>query len=418
MSRKYIIGLDIGTTKVCAAVARVEGGSVEIVGAGETTSSGLRKGVVVDIDVTTESIRAALREAESTSGVEPRTAYVGVAGGHIECIKSYGATGIKGAEITTMDVDRVMDSAGAVYVPLDREVLHVLPTDFVIDGQDGIVRPLGMSGARLEANVRIITASHSAVENLLKCCRKAGLEVVQAVFEPVASTRAVARREELDVGVAVVDIGGGTSDVTVYREGTLRHASVLAVGGNHVTNDVAIGLRLSQREAERVKTESGFATGDYDFSECIEVQNMNNTQRQVPRRYLGEIIRPRSEEMLKLIKAEIDEATLMGGPSCVVLTGGGALMPGLDRLAEAVFGLPARVGVPEGVPGGLLKGRLGSPAHATGVGLVLYGREAESDSYDGIFSGIMRRVRGTTKNLLEVRGWGLLKRGGRKELRA
>jgi len=414
VSRKYIIGLDIGTTKICAVVARVEAGLAEIVGMGTAGSSGLKKGIVVDIDVTTEAVRTAVAEAEVSSGIEIRAAYVGVAGGHIECLKSYGATGIKGAEVTRGDIERVMDSASALYVPLDREVLHVLPTDFVIDGQGGIVRPLGMSGARLEANVSVITASQSAVENIAKCCRKAGVEVVDMVFEPVASSRAVAEEDELEAGVAVIDIGGGTADVAVYKEGGLVHAAVLPVGGNHITNDIAIGLRVSQREAERVKREYGFAVGEMDPAELVDVKLMNDDCRQVPRYYLKEIIRPRCEETLRILRREVHGSADLSGPSCVILTGGTALTPGIDRVAEAIFGLPVRVGMPHCAPN---MDVLRSPVFSTGVGLVQYGQDAERNAYDGVFDGIVRKVKGTTKNLLEVKGWGLLRKSRKAELR-
>ncbi len=417
MSRKYVVGLDIGTTKVCALVARVEAGVPEIMGIGTTGTSGLKKGVVVDIDVTTDAVRAALDEAEASSGIEIKAAYVGVAGSHIECLKSYGAAGIKGSEVTRGDLERVMDSASALYVPLDREVLHVLPSDFVIDGQGGIVRPLGMSGARLEANVRVITAAHSAVENIAKCCRKAGVDVVETVFQPIASSRAVADDDEIEAGVAVVDIGGGTTDVAVYKDGGLVHAMVVPVGGNHLTNDIAIGLRLSQKEAERVKKQHGYAVGEIDAGELMKVKLVNDEFRDVPKYYLKEIIRPRCEETLRIIKRAVQSSTSLGGPSCVVLTGGTALLPGIDRIAEAIFGLPVRIGFPEFGVGIHLRDRLGSPVYATGVGLVLYGYETERNAYDGIFDGIFRKVKGKTKNLLEVKGWGILKKSRRAELR-
>ncbi len=413
MSGKYIIGLDIGTTKICAVVTRVEAGLAEIAGLGMVRSGGLRKGVVVDMDETTDAIRAAVNEAEATSGIELRAAYVGVTGSHIKCEKSYGATGIKGSEIARSDLDRVMDSASSLYVPLDREVLHVLPTDFVIDGQGGILKPLGMSAARMEVNVRVITASHAAVENLLKCCRRAGVEVVDTVFEPLASTRAVARAEELDAGVAIIDIGGGTSDVAIYKDGGLRHATVLPVGGNHITNDIAIGLRLSQKEAERVKTEHGYAVGGTDTGEKIDVVRMNNERDQVSKHQIKEIIRPRCEEMMRMLKRELHGAATLNGPSCVVLTGGTALLGGLDRLGEAVFGLPVRRGVPENGEGQLYQHVLKDPVYSTGVGLVLYGQESETSAYEGILSGLMQKVKGTTKNLLEVKGWGIRKRAAR-----
>lgn len=417
MNAKYLVGLDIGTTKICAMVAVVEGGVPKIMGTGLASTSGLKKGVVVDIEVTTDAIKQAVSEAEASSGVEIRAAYIGVAGSHIDCLESYGATGIKGSEVSRGDLERVMDSASALYVPLDREVLHVLPTDFVIDGQGGIVRPLGMAGARLEANVRVITASHSAVENIAKCCRKAGVDVVATVFQPIASSRAVAREEELEAGVAVIDVGGGTTDVAVYKEGGLVHASVLPVGGNHITNDIAIGLRVSQGEAERVKKEHCYVVGEIDSGELIEIKQMNGEHRQVPRCYLKQISRPRCEETLRIIRSAVETSADLGGPSCLVLTGGTALLEGLDRVAEAIFGLPVRIGVPHYGISPHLRDKLGSPVFATGVGLVLYGCEAERSAYDGVIDGIVRKVKGKTRNLLEVKGWGIRRRSRKAEVR-
>jgi cell division protein FtsA len=262
--------------------------------------------------------------------------------------------------------------------------------------------------------VRVITASHSAVENIAKCCRKAGVEVVDTVFQPIASSRAVAEADELEAGVAVIDMGGGTTDVAVYKDAGLVHASVLPVGGNHITNDIAIGLRVSQREAERVKREFGYAVGDIDASELIDVKLMNDDCRQVRRMYLKEIIRPRCEEALRIIRREVHNATTLSGPSCVVLTGGTALTPGIDRVAEAIFGLPVRIGQPDCPPH---MDVLGSPVYSTAVGLVQYGHESERNAYDGVFDGIVRRVKGKTKNLLEVKNWGLLRKSRKAELR-
>jgi|Deesub1362A_J573_1020465.scaffolds.fasta_scaffold00444_23 cell division protein FtsA len=403
MSRKFVVGIDIGTTKVCAVVAKAGYDTAEIIGTGFTVSRGLKKGVVVDVDATTQAIREAVSEAEKTSGVELRAAYIGVAGSHIECITSYGATGIKGKEVTKKDVDRVVESASAVYVPLDREVLHVLPSDFVIDGQNGIVQPLGMSGVRLEANVRVITASQAAVETLIRCCEKAGVEVIETVFEPIASSKAILRADELNSGVAVIDIGGGTTDIAVYMQGRFRHASTLPVGGNHITNDIAIGLRLSQKEAERVKKKYGDALGDVDLQDEMDVEGMDGQMKKIPRQYLTEIIRPRCEEIFELIRHELHE--LYTCPSCVVLTGGTALLKGVDRIAEALLGLPVRVGAPEGGKALLSEDVLGSPLYSTCVGLMLYGFEKEKGIYENLFSGLLNRFKKWTGIFPEVKDW-------------
>ena len=232
-----IVGLDVGTTKICAVVGEVVNGDLEFHGVSTSSSTGLRKGVVVNIEATVESIRNAVKAAEVGTGVEINAVYVGISGGHIKGFNSYGAIGIRGKEVTMLDVDRVIDSAKAVYVPLDREVLHVIPTGYILDGQDGIKDPAGMAGVRLEAKVYILTGAVTSVQNLLKCCEKAGIEVIDIVFEPLASAEAILTEDEKELGVAVVDIGGGTTDIILYKDGWLRHSSVLAVGGNHFTND-------------------------------------------------------------------------------------------------------------------------------------------------------------------------------------
>lgn len=379
----------------------MEKGALEIVGYGQAPSSGLKRGVLVDIGITAEAVGKAVAEAEASSGVRVRAAYIGVAGGHVQYIASYGATGIKGKEVTRRDVDRVLESAAALYVPLDREVLHVLPVDYAIDGQQGIMRPMGMSGVRLEANVRVVTASQSAVENLVKCCGKAGLEVVEAVFEPVAFSRALARANELDSGLVAIDMGGDTTNIAVYRDGALRHASMIQVGGMHITNDIAIGLRLSREEAERVKRKYGRAVGE--SPEEIETAGMDGKMRKTPGLYLAEIIRPRCEEIFSLIRKEIEHVLLHERPSCVVLTGGGALLKDMDRVAEASLGLPARVGVPEN---GLRAPGLASPLQSTCAGLALYGHEKERGAHDNVLRGVLVRAGEWAKNLFEVKGWG------------
>jgi cell division protein FtsA len=358
------------------------------------------------MDATAGAIRKAVAGCEESSGLVLKAVYIGVAGGHIRCQESFGATGIKGREVSSRDIERVMEAAATVYVPLDRELLHVLPSDFIVDGQEGIVKPEGMSGVRLEANVRVITASHAAVENLVKCCETAGLKVMDAILEPIASAKAVLRPYELDTGAVVIDMGGGTTDVAIFNDGTMKHASVLPVGGNNITGDIAIGLKVSMEEAERLKRKYGYAMADEDPSGEMEVAGMDGRRRPMPRKYMGEIIRPRCEEMFALVRQGISDALLYSSPVCVVLTGGTALLGGTDRIAEAAFGLPVRVGVPEnGVPVAPQQ-KLCSPGYSTSVGLMMHGLEAERNAYDDLFDGLFGRLRKWGRNVLAVKKWG------------
>jgi cell division protein FtsA len=394
-----IVGLDVGTTKICAVVGELIEGELEIRGISTSASTGLRKGVVVDIESTVESIKNAVKTAESITGVEINAVYVGIAGGHIKGFNSYGAVGLRGKEVAYVDVERVIDSAKAVYVPLDREVLHVIPTGYILDGQNGIRDPIGMMGVRLEAKVYIVTGAVASVQNLLKCCEKVGLEVADIVFEPVASAEAILTDDEKELGVAIVDIGGGTTDIILYKDGWLRHTSVLAIGGNHFTNDIAVGLRVSISEAERVKKSFGSAaTSMVSDSEEIDIIQAGQG-RKILRRCLSEIIQPRTEELLDLVKGELISCSAYDVASTgIVLTGGGSLLEGLDRMAEAVLGLPVRIGFPNDIKG--CKNIVNNPMYATGVGLVLYGLETESgrvfypDAFTGIFGKMKDWVKG------------------------
>jgi cell division protein FtsA len=394
-----VVGLDVGTTKICAVVGELIEGELEIRGVSTSASTGLRKGVVVNIESTVESIKNAVKTAESITGVEINAVNVGIAGGHIKGFNSYGAVGVRGKEVAYMDVERVIDSAKAVYVPLDREVLHVIPTGYILDGQNGIRDPVGMMGVRLEAKVYIITGAVTSVQNLLKCCEKVGLEVADIVFEPIASAEAILTDDEKELGVAIVDIGGGTTDIILYKDGSLRHTSVLAIGGNHFTNDIAVGLRVSVSEAERVKKSFGSAaTSMVSDSEEIDIIQAGQG-RKILRRCLSEIIQPRTEELLDLIKSELISCSAYDIASTgVVLTGGCSLLEGLDRMAEAVLGLPVRIGFPKDIKG--CKDIINSPMYATGVGLVLYGSDTESgrvfypDAFTGIFGKMKDWVKG------------------------
>jgi cell division protein FtsA len=373
-----IVGLDIGTTKICAVVGEVVEGSLEFLGVSLSPSSGLRKGVVVDIDATVESINNALKEAESSTGVEIHSVYAGISGGHIKGFESYGAVGIRGKEVSHIDVDRVLESARAVYVPLDREVLHVIPTGYIVDGQNGIKDPVGMFGVRLEANVYIITGAVTSIQNLIKCCEKTGIGVKDLVFEPFASAESILTDYERELGVAVVDIGGGTTDITIFKDGFLRHSSVLAVGGNHFTNDIAIGLRISVAEAERIKRSFGSAIAS-TVNETEEIDIIQaEKDRKILRRHLAEIIQPRTIELLHMIKDELESVSGYDiASSGLVITGGGSLLQGFDKIAEIVLELPVRIGFPRDIKG--CEEIIENPIYATGAGLVLHGFRSETN---------------------------------------
>ncbi len=374
MRQHIIVGLDVGTTKICGVAAQVHGSEINLLGMGVSPSAGLRKGVVINIDDTVGSIKKALDETEACSGVRVRSVSVGISGSHVRGFESCGAVGIRGKEVSQADVERAIESARAVYIPLDREVLHVIPTEFILDGQEGITDPIGMSGVRLEAKVQIITGAISSVQNLLKCCEKAGLDVVDLVFEPLASARAVLTRDEKEAGVVLVDIGGGTTDIALFREGSLRHAAVLGVGGNHITNDIAVGLRIQMPEAERLKKTAGAAMAGQDDEEPeVQMTQAGGQVRSLPRASLVSIIRPRCEEMLELVREELKrgfgyEHAVYG----VVLAGGSSLMKGFDRMAESVLQLPVRIGTPHIISTAdqAVDSALRSPQYATGVGLV------------------------------------------------
>ncbi len=398
---EIVAGLDVGTTKVCAIVGEMREDRVDILAVGKAPSTGLRKGVVTDIDATVESIRDAVAHASASAGVDIRSVYAGIAGGHIKSFSSYGAVGIKNREVSEYDIEKAVEAAKAVYIPLDREVLHILPTEYSIDGQRGIMNPIGMSGVRLEAKVHIVTGAVSAVQNLVKCCEKAGLGVIDIILEPLASSVAVLSDEEKENGVVLVDIGGGTTDITIYEKGILRNTAVVAVGGNHVTNDISVGLRLPLQEAERIKTHFASAIHDNGDREEIEIRVAGRENQIIPRRYLTEIVHPRCEELLEIVREEIRgfggfESASYG----VVLTGGASMLRGLDRLAEAVVGLPVRTGGPEGVGG--LKSIVREPLYATGVGLVLYAVENlnEKTVYVDPLSLIMNRLKEWYKVIL------------------
>jgi len=411
VSGKYVVGLDIGTTKVCVVVGHVRKDErPTIVGVGLVPSSGMERGTVVDMRAVAGCVRQAIERAERASGVEIRAVYASLAGAHVGCTENHGATGIKGRIVTYEDRQRVMDSASDVYAPLDRSVLNVIPVEFIIDGQGGIMDPVGMSGVRLEANVCVLTASLSAMENLITCCEMAGVGIIDMVFGPLASSRSILRASELSSGVAVLDIGGGTTDVAVLRGGGLRHAMTLPVGGRHFTNDLAIGLRIPKDEAERIKKQYGHLLKGLEEVREVKVTDADGQQRMIQSEDLLEIIQPRGEEVFALIGEEVQEVLGYAPSSSVVLTGGAAQLGGIDRVAEGILGIPTRIGVPLYLDDSDMKDILESPLCSTAVGLMLYGVEAERGMHGEFLESVRGRLRWLGKGIVGLRqkAFGLL----------
>ncbi len=372
--RNLVVGLDVGTYKIGVLVAEVTDAGVEVTGIGTAASTGLRKGTVVNIDATVDAIRKAVEEAELMAGCEVRSVVAGSAGSHIKGCNSHGVVAVKNREVGPGDVERVMDAARAIALPMDREVLHVLAQEFIVDDQDGIREPIGMAGVRLEARVHIVTGAISSGQNLIKCCNRAGLRVRDVLSGPLAAAEAVLTPEERELGVALLDVGAGTTDVVVVHAGAIRHTAVLPVGGGHVTSDLAAALRTPFAEAERLKQRHGCAlalVASHDLS--IEVPGIGGrAPHRLSQRQVADVIEPRVEEMLALARAEIERAGALGMlTSGVVLTGGGAVLKGMTDLAERVFRAPVRLGVPLHLSG--LVDVVASPMYSTAVGLVLHG---------------------------------------------
>jgi cell division protein FtsA len=401
-----IVGLDVGTTKICAIVGEVSSGAlpgerphVKIIGIGTHPSRGLRKGVVVNVESTIESIKKAVEEAELMAGVEINSVYTGIAGSHIKGFNSRGVIAIKNREVTAADVKRVVEAAKAVAIPMDREILHVLPRGFAVDEQDGIKDPIGMFGTRLEVEVHIITGAVTSAQNIVRSINRAGLEVVDLILQPLASSEAVLTLEERELGVAMVDIGGGTTDLATIVDNGVWHTAVLGIGGNHLTNDIAVGLRTPAYEAEKIKIRYGCAsTAMVRDNETIEVPSMGGRPpRVLSRQLLSEIIEPRAEEIFSLVAQELrklgyDERIAAG----VVITGGTSILDGMTDLAERVMDLPVRRGAPTDV-GGLVD-IVNSPMYATGVGLILYGGKHREPlraqrSPNGVVHRVIKRMK-------------------------
>jgi len=397
-----IVGLDIGTTKICAVVGNLTEDGIDIVGIGSSPSRGLRKGVVINIDSTVQSIRKAIEEAELMAGCEIKSVFAGIAGGHIKGINSQGVIAIKNREVAADDVKRVIEAAKAIAIPMDREVIHILPQEFIIDDQDGIREPLGMSGVRLEAKVHIVTGAAASAQNIVKSCNRGGLDVADIVLEQLASSEAVLSADEKELGVALVDIGGGTTDIAIFVDGAIKHTSVLSLGGNHLTNDIAVGLRTPMAEAEKIKQKYGCCLSSLvGKDETIEVPSVGGRKpRILSRQLLAEILEPRVEEIFTLVNREIVKSGFEDViASGVVITGGTTILEGMPELAEQIFNLPVRRGAPQKI-GGLVD-VVNSPVYATGVGLVIYGSKhidhtahfPTTQSDDSLFRKVSRRMK-------------------------
>ena len=395
-----LIGLDIGTTKICAVVGEITEDGVDIVGIGTSPSTGLRKGVVVNIEETVKSVQKALEEAELMAGCEIRAVYAGIAGSHIKGFNSHGVIAIKGGEVTTKDMERALEAASAVAIPLDRDVIHTLPQEYIVDDQEGILHPLGMAGVRLEVKVHIVTGSVTSAQNIIRSCHRSGLDVSDIVLESLASSKAVLTQEERELGVALVDLGGGTTDIAIFANDTIKHTGVLPFGGQNLTNDIAYGLCTPTASAERIKKTYGCALVDLVHpNDVIEVPSVSPREpRRLSRQVLAEICQPRMEEIL----THVDEELIRSGyknriGAGVVLTGGSALIEGCQELSENIFNLPTRVGYPRNVGG--LKDVVNNPKFATAVGLLCYAAEKEGRERkfrirdDNVFDRILSRMK-------------------------
>lgn len=392
--RNLIVGLDIGTSKVAAIVGEInDGGEVEVIGIGSTPSRGLKKGVVINLESTVNSIQRAVEEAELMAGCEITSVYAGIAGSHIKSLNSHGIVAIRDKEVSQYDINRVIDSARAVAIPADQKILHILPQEFIIDMQEGIKEPIGMSGIRLEAKVHMVTGSVSAAQNIIKCIRRCELDVDDIVLEQLASCSSVLTEDEKELGVCLIDIGGGTTDIAIFSHGAIKHTAVIPIAGDQVTNDVAVALRTPTQNAEEIKVSHACAlTQLADVNEMIDVPSIGDRpSRQISKQNLAEIIEPRYEELMLLVQAELRrsgyESLIAAG---IVLTGGSSKVTGLVELAEEIFHMPVRLGFPQHISG--LTDVVQNPIYSTGVGLLIYGRdhflsnEQLLETNEGIFS--------------------------------
>lgn len=410
MSKKdFVVGLDIGTTKVCCVVGEYAGETaaesemIDIIGFGSSPSTGTRKGVVINIESTVEAINKAVEEAERMAGVEISQVYTGIAGGHIKSFNSSGIVAVKDKEIKESDIHRVIEAAKAVAIPMDREVIHIIPQEYKVDDQDGIRDPIGMSGIRLEAKVHIVTGAVASAQNIIKCANKAGLNVAEICLEPIASAEAVLTQDEKDAGVALVDIGGGTSDIAIFKDGAVVFTSVLGMGGNHITNDIALGLKTPVGDAERLKIQHGCAMASLvKADETIEVSGVGGRKpRVLSKRLMAEIIEPRVEELYSLIHREIMKSGFQDQITAgIVITGGSTLLGGMTELAEFVFEMPVKRGMPLMIGG--VQDLVNSPKFATGVGLVRFGiRKRAKNKFPIRDNNIYDKVRGSMRSWIK-----------------
>jgi len=376
-NKDLMVGIDIGTSKVVAMVGEMMGdGNLNIIGLGAHPSQGLKRGVVVNIESTVQSIQKAVEEAELMAGCQVYSAFTGIAGSHINSINSHGIVAIRDQEVTQADVDRVIDAAKAVAIPADQKILHILPQEFIIDGQDSIKEPIGMSGVRLEAKVHIVTGAVSAAQNIVKCLKRCGLVASDIVLEQFASSQSILNDDEKELGVCLVDIGGGTTDIAVFTNGAIRYTAAIPIAGDQVTNDIAIALRTPSRNAEEIKLRHASAFQDLaDSNEMIDIPTVGDrSERHISKRALAEVVEARYEELFNLVKAELRksglEELIVAG---IVLTGGASKVEGAVELAEKVFNVPVRLGAPNQITG--LSSVMDNPIYATGVGLLLHGRQ-------------------------------------------
>ena len=400
MEKNLIVGLDIGTSKVVAIVGEVTpDNEIEIIGLGSHPSRGLKKGVVVNIESTVQSIQRAVEEAELMAGCQIHSVYAGIAGSHVRSLNSHGIVAIRDKEVTPYDVERVIDAARAVAIPADQKILHILPQEFIIDDQESIREPVGMSGVRLEAKVHMVTGAVSAAQNIIKCVRRCGLEVDDIILEQLASSHSVLTEDEKELGVCLVDIGGGTTDIAVFTEGAIRHTAVIPIAGDQVTNDIAVALRTPTQHAEEIKIKYACAlTQLASVEETIEVPSVGDRpDRRLARQTLAEVVEPRYEELFTLIQAELRRSGFEDLCAAgVVITGGSSKMEGAVELAEEIFHMPVRLGVPQYISG--LVDVVRNPVYSTGVGLLLFGyqnraiRESEARMGSG-FRGVLKRMK-------------------------
>lgn len=380
---RIVVGLDIGTTKVCAIVASIDQNEkINILGIGKAPSEGLNRGVVVNIDKTVNAIKTAIEQAQLASGIQVRSVNVGIAGDHIRSMRSKGVVTInnKDSEILPKDVERLLEDCQRIMLPTDQQILHVIPQEFIVDGQDGINDPVGMSGMRMEADVHIITGLVSAAKNMYRCVERAGFQVADVILEPLASSYAVLDEEEKEAGVVLVDIGGGTTDVAIFQDNTIRHTAVVAIAGQKVTDDIRIGLSVLEDQATRLKHQHGHAFTDLIMEDqIITVPGIaGRPPKEIKKSILANIIQARMEEILEIVGIEIKRSGYLNELSAgIVLTGGGSLLEGMGPLAQEVLGMDAKIGLPMGLTGGLVN-EVNSPIYSTGVGLVLHGMHTKT----------------------------------------